>query len=170
MYSSRQRMPLQSQQQMKLALILALLVLEEAELELAPPRRSASWRRRRYASPSPSSALVELACGGERLGEERRLEKIWEEEEGRKRRGRGEGRILPYSSCWSGVSACTRWRVTRRWSRPRRGRSVSPQGRTPEIRVQMRGQRKRDTRVDTKVVTLRKLTKLPPCKNLNFKK
>ena len=63
---------------MKLALILALLVLEllEAELELAPPRRSASWRRRRYASPSPSSALVELACGGERLGEERRVEKI----------------------------------------------------------------------------------------------
>ena len=169
MYSSRQRMPLQSQQQMKLALILALLVLEEAELELAPPRRSASWRRRRYASPSPSSALVELACGGERLGEERKVEKIWEEEE-RKRRGRGEGRILPYSSCWSGVSACTRWRVTRRWSRPRRGRSVSPQGRTPEIRVQMRGQRKRDTRVDTKVVTLRKLTKLPPCINLNFKK
>ena len=69
-------MPLQSQQQRKLALIFALLVLEEAELELAPPRRSASWRRRRYASPSPSSALVELACGGERLGKERKVEKI----------------------------------------------------------------------------------------------
>ena len=34
----------------------------------------------------------------------------------------------------------------------------------------MRGQRKRDTRVDTKVVTLRKLTKLPPCINLVRKK